>query len=256
LGVQRFSRPGIDIAFIDEGEGAPIILVHGFASNHAVNWVNTLWVKDLVGNGRRVIALDNRGHGQSTKFHEPGSYAIALFMEDVLALADHLSIEHFDLMGYSMGARIGFQTAMQHKGRVRSLLMGGLGINLVRRGGLPESIAEAMEVPDAAAVSDAYARTFRLFADATKSDCAALAAVVRGSSIDFSALDFGALALPPTLISVGSNDGVAGSGEELARLLPGARYFAIEGRDHNLAVGDKGHKRAVLEFLAEISPSL
>jgi pimeloyl-ACP methyl ester carboxylesterase len=246
-----FQRPSCDLFFIDQGEGAPIILVHGFASNHAVNWVNTLWVKELVANGRRVIAFDNRGHGQSTKFREAGDYAFLFFVEDVLALTDHLGIEHFDLMGYSMGARIGFLTAMMHGRRVRSLMMGGLGINLVKRKGLPESIAEAMEAPDAADVADPYAKTFRLFADATKSDLLALAAVVRGSAIDVSGLDFAGLALLRTLICVGTNDTVAGSGEELAKLLPGARYVPIEGRDHNLAVGDKQHKRAVLDFLAE-----
>ncbi len=120
----------------------------------------------------------------------------------------------------------------------------------MRRPGLPESIAEAMEAESPDDVSDPAARMFRLFADATKSDRAALAAVVRGSAIDFSSLDFLSLKLPPMLITIGTKDGVAGSGEELAALLPAARYVPIEGRDHNLAVGDKQHKAAVLEFLA------
>ncbi len=69
--------------------------MHGFASNHAVNWVNTGWVKLLAENGRRVIALDNRGHGRSTKFHDPADYRFPFFVQDVLVLADHLGLGRF-----------------------------------------------------------------------------------------------------------------------------------------------------------------
>ena len=50
------------------------MLVHGFASNTQVNWVNTGWVSTLTGAGRRVIALDNRGHGESAKLYDPADY--------------------------------------------------------------------------------------------------------------------------------------------------------------------------------------
>ncbi|HSM41135.1 MAG TPA: alpha/beta fold hydrolase, partial [Afifellaceae bacterium] len=72
--VQRFRSDDVSIAYIDEGEGDPIILIHGFASNHRVNWVSTGWVSMLTGDGRRVIALDNRGHGESDKPHDPAAY--------------------------------------------------------------------------------------------------------------------------------------------------------------------------------------
>ena len=62
-----FTSNGQTIAFLDEGEGKPILLIHGFASNARTNWVNPGWVDTLVKAGRRVIALDNRGHGASDK---------------------------------------------------------------------------------------------------------------------------------------------------------------------------------------------
>ena len=70
--MQFFDGPGARIAYIDLPPTGPdlhepILLIHGFASTHAVNWTNTLWVKTLTHAGRRVIALDNRGHGQSEK---------------------------------------------------------------------------------------------------------------------------------------------------------------------------------------------
>ena len=62
-GANRFIHDAVEIAFLDEGRGEPIVLVHGFASTAQVNWVHPGWVATLTRGGRRVIALDNRGHG-------------------------------------------------------------------------------------------------------------------------------------------------------------------------------------------------
>src|SRR6202035_1099062 len=112
--VARFRHDDVEIAFLDEGEGAPIVLVHGFASNAAVNWVQPGWVAFLKDAGRRVIALDNRGHGASTKLYDPAAYHSALMAGDVKALLDHLGLDRADVMGYSMGARIAAYLALQN----------------------------------------------------------------------------------------------------------------------------------------------
>jgi pimeloyl-ACP methyl ester carboxylesterase len=249
-----FSSDGVRIAYIDmppeSGAGDPILLIHGFASNHAVNWVNTLWVKALNRAGYRVIALDNRGHGQSEKLYEPEAYHSAVMAGDALRLLDHLGIERADVMGYSMGARITAHVALEAPARVRSALLGGLGIHLVQGVGLPLGIADAMEVASLADLTDPQQRMFRAFAEQTRSDLKALAACIRGSRQTLSVEDVRRIALP-VLVSVGTADTVAGSGPELAALLPNGRALDIPGRDHNLAVGDKIHKQGVLEFLAE-----
>ncbi len=249
-----FSSDGVRIAYIDmppeSGAGDPILLIHGFASNHAVNWVNTLWVKTLTRAGYRVIALDNRGHGQSEKLYEPEAYHPAVMAGDALRLLDHLGIERADVMGYSMGARITAHVALEAPARVRSALLGGLGIHLVQGVGLPLGIADAMEVASLADLTDPQQRMFRAFAEQTRSDLKALAACIRGSRQTLSVEDVRRIALP-ALVSVGTADTVAGSGPELAALLPNGRALDIPGRDHNLAVGDKIHKQGVLEFLAE-----
>src|SRR5690349_11324628 len=138
--MQSFQHDGIEIAYLDDGEGDPIVLIHGFASTAAVNWVAPGWVATLTKARRRAIALDNRGHGASSKLYDPAAYHSASMAEDVRALLDHLKLERADVMGYSMGARITAFLALAHPSRLRAAIFGGLGIRLVEGVGLPQSI--------------------------------------------------------------------------------------------------------------------
>jgi len=248
--MPRFRHETVEIAFLDEGEGEPVILVHGFASNRNVNWVQPGWVATLTRAGRRVIALDNRGHGESTKLYDPADYHTDRMAEDVRALMDHLGIERADVMGYSMGARITAFLARKHPARARSAILGGLGIHLVDGVGLPESIAEALEAPSLADVSDPQGRTFRAFAEQTKGDRKALAACIRGSRQTLTREE-AASTRTSMLIAVGTKDPIAGSAHALAELIPGSQALDIPGRDHMLAVGDKVFKAGVLTFLEQ-----
>jgi pimeloyl-ACP methyl ester carboxylesterase len=247
--MPRFSHDGVEIAFLDEGEGEPVVLVHGFASNKEINWVGPGWVTTLTRAGRRVIALDNRGHGESAKLYDPAAYHSAIMAEDVRALIDHLGLRRADVMGYSMGARITAFLVLAHPDKVRCAVLGGLGSHLVEGVGLPDTIAKALEAPSLAEVTDPTAYMFRAFAEQTKSDLPALAACLRGSRQTLSREDVARIAVP-VLVAVGSADPIAGSPQELAALIPGAQALSIPGRDHMLAVGDRVFKSAVLEFLA------
>lgn len=251
--MQTFDSDGVPIAYLDvapaEGAAEPILLIHGFASNHMVNWVNTSWVRSLTGAGRRVIALDNRGHGRSGKLYDLEAYGSDLMAEDARRLLDHLGIARADVMGYSMGARITAFLALGHPGRVRSAVLGGLGIHLVEGRGLPAGISDAMEAPSRDAVADPTARMFRVFAESTGSDLRALAACMRGSRQTLSRGELAQIEMP-VLVSVGTLDTVAGSGPGLAALMPDARALDIEGKDHSTAVGARPHREGVLAFLA------
>lgn len=246
----------IELAFVDlppaggEADAPVVLLVHGFASNHAVNWLNTSWATTLGRAGYRVVAFDNRGHGRSTKLYRPADYDTGLMAEDAVGLLDGLGIGRAHVMGYSMGARIAATVALRHPDRVRCLLLGGLGLHLVEGVGLPIGIADALEAPSLSDVTDPMGRTFRAFAEQTKSDLAALAACIRGSRQTLSRQEMGRIAAP-TLVSIGTTDAVSGPGAPLAAMMPDARALDIPGRDHNLAVGDRVHKEGVLAFLAE-----
>ena len=219
---KKFHSGPVEIAYLDEGAGDPIVLIHGFASNKETNWVHPGWVTTLTRAGRRVIALDNRGHGASTKLYDPAAYRSEQMAGDVVALLDHLGIATADVMGYSMGARIAAYCAVLHPGRVRSVVLGGLGIHLVEGVGLPESIAYALEAASLDEVVDPTGRVFRQFADQTRSDLKALAACIRGSRQVLTREEVARIAVP-VLIAVGTHDRVAGSAQALAALIPGAR---------------------------------
>ena len=103
--MQYFSHEGFELAFLDKGEGPPVLLIHGFASTHFVNWVSPGWVKTLTDAGYRAIALDNRGHGLSSKSYDAADYTPPKLAGDAAALLDHLDIDRAHVMGYSMGAR-------------------------------------------------------------------------------------------------------------------------------------------------------
>lgn len=248
--MPTFSHDGIDFAYLDEGQGEPIILVHGFGSTKEINWVGPSWVTTLTRAGRRVIALDNRGHGASGKLYQPELYDPWLMARDVIGLMDHLHLRRADVMGYSMGGRIGACVALEAPERVRSLILGGIGIHLVEGAGLPLTIADALRAPSLADVTDPTGRMFRAFADQTKSDREALAACIVGSRRTLSREEVMRIAVP-TLIAVGTRDPIAGAARPLAELIQGAKAVDIPDRDHMLAVGDKVFKEAVLAFLNE-----
>jgi pimeloyl-ACP methyl ester carboxylesterase len=214
-----------------------------------VNWIGPGWLKTLGDAGYRVIAIDNRGHGDSDKPHDSEAYTPDKMAGDAVALLEHLGIPDAHVMGYSMGARISAFMALAAPQTVRSLVFGGLGIGMVEGVGGWEGIAEGLLADSLDLVTDQRARAFRMFAEQTGSDRVALAACIRSSRVKLTP-DQAAQIEAPTLIAVGTKDDIAGSPQQLAALMPHARVVDIPGRDHMLAVGDRVFKQAVLEFLS------
>jgi len=253
--MQSFDSDGVNLAYIDVAptgpdRGEPIVLVHGFASNHRVNWVNPRWVDALTKDGRRVIALDNRGHGRSEKLYDPELYRTDILASDVANLIAHLGLGRVDLMGYSMGARIVAFLALARPDLSRSIILGGLGAHLVEGVGLPIGIADAMQAPSLASLTDPMQRMFRAFAEQTGSDLQALAACMRGTRQTLTEAEVGEI-VAPALVAVGTKDNIAGDGRKLAMMFANGASLEIPGRDHNLAVGDKIYKAGALAFLDE-----
>ncbi len=245
--MERFtSFDGLDLAYLDVGEGAPVILLHGFAADHVSNWVATGVVDDLVDAGRRVLAPDARGHGASAKPHDPDAYANDAMARDVQSLMDHVALDQVDVVGYSMGAIVAGRLAPRDA-RVRSLVLGGVGGEW---GGEQRPldtvpIAEALEIEDPNDIDHPLAAAFRRFADSTGADRFALAANSRSRQGETTNVK--AIAVP-TLVLVGDADNLAGPSEALAQRIPGATFRTLRG-NHLSAVRDPEFSRSIVAFV-------
>lgn len=252
--MPSFDSNGITIAYDVYGEGRPLLLIHGFASSGAVNWLNTGWTQTLVDAGYQAITIDNRGHGQSQKLYDEDSYYAHEMAEDAARLLEHLGIERAGVIGYSMGARISSFLALQHRDKVAALVLGGMGLNLISGLADSDEIITGLRAQNLSDISHPTARQFRIFADHSKADRLALASCMVASREPM-AENYVRTIDVPALVAVGEADDMAVEPFGLARLLPRGEAFVIPKRNHMLATGDGKFKQAALEFLARVYPS-
>lgn len=245
--MPSFRSDIVDISYDVAGEGPPVLLIHGFASNARVNWWDTGWVKVLTDAGYQVIAFDNRGHGASGKLYDVSAYPAPEMAEDARRLIDHLNIPNVLVMGYSMGARIAAFLTINHPERVRAAVFAGLAENMIKGFGGSEPIAKALEASSADMITDSQARVFRLFAEQTKSDLRALAACMRSERARLTLADLARIHVP-VLVVAGEADDVAGRVQPLVDAIPGAQGVVLPRRNHMNAVGDRQHKDEVIKF--------
>lgn len=235
-----------------EAAGPPVVLHHGFVADHAVNWVAPGVVDALTGAGRRVVALDARGHGRSGKPHDPAFYGERRMARDVSLLVDLLGVGEFDLVGYSMGAIVSLLVASGGEKRLRRLAVGGVGRGVVRFGGVDTSalptdrLIAALRAPDPSSITDPESAGFRMFADALGADREALAA--QAQVVHAEPIPLGAIAVP-ALVFAGDADPLAAEPGELAGAIPGARLEVFAG-DHLTVLRDPPLIPELVRFLA------
>ena len=245
--MEDFESDGVRIRYYQEGpvEGAPTLLVHGFCSNFQVNWVGSRWVETLTRAGRRVIGLDNRGHGRSEKPHDPAGYGQRM-VDDVANLIEHLRLERVDYVGYSMGSQIGLRLLVARPALVRRAVLGGIGMNVTTPFRAGEAIARRLRGDEAE--PSAAATMFYNFAVAVPgNDLEALACCITSRNTPLGEEQLGAIGTP-VLVAVGGADPIARDAHRLAELIPRAEHFEVPGRDHATAVPSRAIKERALEF--------
>ncbi len=246
---------GVSIAYDDLAPPGPpertILLLHGFASNRNEGWKRTGWYQALARRGCRIIAMDQRGHGESMKSHDPADYGREAMAADAIALLDHLNVRRPEVFGYSMGTRTALQIAIDAPDRVNNLILGGIGGKLFEpRPPSPdgETIGTAMAAEDPATIKNEFLKSFRQFADEQGEDRQALAAF----SAAFSApLDQAAMRRldMPVLVVAGEGDDLAGDPEALARMFLHGNGVTLRGCDHFSAIPHGALKATVFDFL-------
>lgn len=254
--MASFTTPdGVTLAFDDiVPPGAPgrtVVLLHGIVSNRNEGWRRTGWYGAFERRGARVVALDQRGHGESEKLYDPAAYTREKLAADVLSLMDHLEIGRADLFGYSMGTRTAMGAALAAPERFSHLILGGVGSKLrdpSSATSVTATMADAMLADDPETISESMLKSFRFFADEQGEDRRAIAAFTQAQNLP---LDWDALgALPmPVLVVTGQRDTLAGDPEDLARCFPHGRAVTVPAADHFSAIPHALTKAAVFDFL-------
>ncbi len=253
------SDDGLNIAYESDGSGAPVVLVHGFASDRVQNWKAPGWYETLTAAGYRVIALDCRGHGQSDKPHDAAFYGHRKMAGDVIAVMKASGIANAFLMGYSMGGFISIHLLMSHPELFHKVAIGGVGASYLDDGapsrdriadpGRRQMIVDALLADDPASIADPTAKAFREFAQQQGKDRLALAACMAAPAQNYTRAEL-AHSTRPVLVVCGENDVLTGPPGPLAHAFADGRAVSIPRRDHMTAVGDKTYKNEVLTFFA------
>ncbi len=247
------SADGARIAFTSEGDGPPVLLIHGFSSNR-LSWWSNGWTTALLKAGFRVIALDLRGHGESDKPRDPSAYGDRKF-DDILAVMKAADAPLADVLGYSMGSIVAIGFLMRHPDRVRRAVVGGVGATYFTGNHLlGRSIVDALVAENSTSVTDPIDRLHRFLATRNGNDRFALAALMRAPHRLYQPDQLKTLR-QPVLVACGADDAITGPPAPLADAFADGRALLLAGSDHGTALDHPALKSAVVEFLSRPSSS-
>lgn len=243
------SFDGARLAYHVEGEGRPVILLHGLFSSAAMNWIKWGHGTRLAAEGFKAIMLDFRVHGDSAAPQDPAAYPPGVLVLDVAALADHLGLEPgaFDLVGFSLGARTAIHTVAHGILEPRRLAVCGMGVaGLAGWERRADHFKRVIDEFDTIKPGDP-AFTARTFLKSQGVDRVA-ARLLLDAMGDFDLARLADITMP-TAVICGDEDHDNGSAVDLAALLPQARYIEVPGTHMN-SVTKPELGIAIAKFLA------
>lgn len=256
----EFDSKGVKIHYTVEGEGEPIILIHGFTGNGAY-W-KQMGVAPELAKEYRVITLDCRGHGKSGKPHDPKAYGQEM-AEDVVRLMDHLKLRHAHVVGYSMGGFITMKLLTDHPDRVLSATVGGAGGTSPVDDRARERIAKSLEEDKSLKplferltpknrppIPEEQLKAFEQMVIANN-DVKALAAVMRGmGALSVSDAKFKTNKVPTQCV-IGEFDPLKDGVDAIQDKMANLRVVVIPGADHGTAGSNPQFLKSIKEFLAK-----
>jgi pimeloyl-ACP methyl ester carboxylesterase len=244
---------GCRIRFETWGEGSPVALLHGFTSSIEQNWLERGWVEPLTAAAHHVIAIDLRGHGRSSKLYSAEEYETGLLASDVVEVLDDVGVSRSDVFGFSMGAGVALQLAMDAPERIRHLVVCGIGDAAIRGlhdSGEIEEISDALGAADSDLVTSPLGQRIRAAAERGGNDLNALAAMTRRGGWPGDLID-SRPAEVPVLLGVAGHDEYMRGTARLLELLPQAEVVAVPDASHTMILCDDRFKQAVLRFLSD-----
>ena len=236
------SFDGVNLAYWDMGEGNPLLLLHGFTADSELNWERSGIAEKLLQSGRRVIMLDARGHGQSDKPHTSYSYWNRAMAKDVGAFAEYMGLHEYDILGYSMGAKVAIEAEIIF-GRIRSLILSGL--HVYEKGWTLSDKERKAKVHSMLDDTPKHKDEYREFAEKTGGDRKAFAARLEGNIYpEFTHANLMKIHIPVLVIN-GTREY---SAEEAASFFPNSRGVSIRG-SHITLLRNKSFPNEVISFL-------
>ena len=241
------SFDGARLSYRTQGEGRPVVMLHGFLANSRFNWVDPGISAAVAAAGFKAIMLDLRGHGRSDMSEDPAAYPPDALAQDGEALLRHLDLTDYDLVGYSLGARTAMRMLVRGA-RPRRCVLAGMGatgvIGSAKRAAYFADIitnGERSAFPEAAKVVAAMMERAHLKPQAMMH---VLKSQVQTPAEALKPID------TPILVVSGAEDNDNGSAEDLAALLPNARAQRTPG-NHLSAVNAPELAQAIVAFLRD-----
>jgi len=259
-----FDSDGVRLHYTVQGAGEPVLLIHGYSVNIAMNWAAPGVIKALADN-YQVIAIDNRGHGQSAKPHDPQAYGHKM-VDDSIRLMDYLKLRKVHVVGYSMGGFITAALVTEHPDRFFTATLGGAGWATpeenVAQAGMLTALAESLEqgkgigpliaalTPpgDAAMTPEQMEATTKMLM--SFNDPLALAAVARGGLPQVPEAKIRANKVP-ALALIGERDPLKAGVDHLDGMMPNLKVVVIPGATHLTAFASPVFIENLKSFLAE-----
>jgi pimeloyl-ACP methyl ester carboxylesterase len=237
---------GARLVWHELGEGRAVVLLHGLFSSADMNWIRFGHAAEIAARGFRVIMPDLRAHGESDAPHDEACYPPDVLARDGIELIGHLGLADYDLGGYSLGARTSARMAIMGA-EPRRLVIAGMGLRGMletgRRSAHFRKVLTGMGTHPRGSdewMAEAFLKT-------TGGDPEALLPLL-GSFVDSTEAELRAIAMP-TLVLSGAEDQDNGPPQELADLLPHARFVEVPG-NHMNAVTKPELGRAIADFLS------
>jgi pimeloyl-ACP methyl ester carboxylesterase len=259
---------GVKIYYEVEGQGPPLVLAHG-AIESLYMWKKVGYV-DALKNDYTLVLLDFRAHGQSDKPYEASAYGPNLYEKligDVLAVLDDLNIRRTHYYGFSMGARTGYQLAVNHPDRFNSFILGsfspfeltGYWADFVKTS--PEILRLYLTDVEAAVSKQEQNLGHTFSADERKSFLATfqrfdVKAQLAMSQVEYTPLTVNEVAgiSKPCLIYCGDSDDMHSGARKASRFIPQSTFISLPGFDHMTAFENIDMILPhIKEFLAQVS---
>jgi len=251
--MPSFHNADIRLHFEARGDGRPLVFLHGGTVDFRANYAAFGWPEKFIALEYRVVGLDFRGHGQSDKPHDAGSYGTANLATDVVALLDHLRLDHVDLVAYSIGTAVALHLLQTVPDRLGKVALVATGDGLI--GLPPHEFSRVLPALAVVAGRSEYPRdlprhaaAYWNFIESTGGDRAAMKAFAEARYPPLSVADAHGITHPVLVVS-GDNDQVLGRGPRLASALGNARYLEVAGADHFSLAADETVQDAVANFM-------